>query len=535
MAKQLSFFEDEVRDGFYIPTAVKQAWNAGLDILEEIDRICRKHGIEYFAAWGTLIAAIRHGGFIPWDDDIDICMKRQDYEKFKIICRSELKDGFATFDYSNQDDHWYYITRVVNTQHMNFSLEHLNEYYNFPYIACVDVFLLDYLYKDSDKEKKRDEEIKYIIALADSIYGEEISEIAQKKLISDLEKKYQIEFENFFQLDKRQKAVFLYSFAEKQMARVKEKDSEKLGYIFPWVLKGSQGIDKTFYEKSIRVPYEMTTIPVPIAYQSVLESCYGNYLAVQKAWGGHGYPFFEGQRKELQKIADFKLPEFTFDKKLLPSRKKEGINSLEELKRYKKTSKETSIIRKALFVITYKKSVESISKWIELLKKNKIEISIIFAPTYRKDALGNILTDKNNTIDWSLDEKSFFTKKANIIEYKKAIEDDFFYDYIFIQNPYDGENSVLSIPESFYSKNLYEKCKKLIYIQPFEIEDFGENDLKNCYNMKHYVTAPAVLKADEVYVNTEKLREMYVKKLTEFAGREYKGQFEEKVISIDMC
>ena len=85
MAKQLSFFEDEVRDGFYIPTAVKQAWNAGLDILEEIDRICRKHGIEYFAAWGTLIAAIRHGGFIPWDDDMDICMKRQDYEKFKKI------------------------------------------------------------------------------------------------------------------------------------------------------------------------------------------------------------------------------------------------------------------------------------------------------------------------------------------------------------------------------------------------------------------------------------------------------------------
>ena len=77
------FYQDEVRYGFYVPTAIKQAWGAELQILAEIDRICKKCNIRYFAEWGTLIGAVRHGGFVPWDDDLDIGMLREDYERFK--------------------------------------------------------------------------------------------------------------------------------------------------------------------------------------------------------------------------------------------------------------------------------------------------------------------------------------------------------------------------------------------------------------------------------------------------------------------
>lgn len=62
------------------------------EMLVELDRICRKHKIEYFLSGGTLLGAIRHNGFIPWDDDIDVMMRRDHYNKFIEVQKKELKD-----------------------------------------------------------------------------------------------------------------------------------------------------------------------------------------------------------------------------------------------------------------------------------------------------------------------------------------------------------------------------------------------------------------------------------------------------------
>ena len=53
-----------------------------LDALCELDRVCKAHGLSYFLAYGTLLGALRHQGFIPWDDDVDVHMPREDYERF---------------------------------------------------------------------------------------------------------------------------------------------------------------------------------------------------------------------------------------------------------------------------------------------------------------------------------------------------------------------------------------------------------------------------------------------------------------------
>ena len=73
------FFYDEIRDGFYIPGLIKRAWGAQLSVLSEIDRICQKNDITYHVYAGTLLGAVRDGQCIPWDDDLDICMLRDDF------------------------------------------------------------------------------------------------------------------------------------------------------------------------------------------------------------------------------------------------------------------------------------------------------------------------------------------------------------------------------------------------------------------------------------------------------------------------
>ncbi len=82
-------------------------WAVEQDILDEIHRVCTKNGLRYSLAYGTLLGAVRHGGFIPWDDDIDVMMPREDYERFLKIWNSASKPGYIlqteaeTEDYNN--------------------------------------------------------------------------------------------------------------------------------------------------------------------------------------------------------------------------------------------------------------------------------------------------------------------------------------------------------------------------------------------------------------------------------------------------
>lgn len=89
------YFDDEIREDFYVSGLMKRLWAANLEVISDVAKVCDKYNIRWFADYGTLLGAVRHGGCIPWDDDFDICMLRGDYMRFwkwqKRNCRRIIR------------------------------------------------------------------------------------------------------------------------------------------------------------------------------------------------------------------------------------------------------------------------------------------------------------------------------------------------------------------------------------------------------------------------------------------------------------
>ena len=88
------FLKAEIRNGYEITEHMKKVWAVQLDMVQELQRICQKYNLSMWADGGTMLGAIRHGGYIPWDDDIDIAMPRADYDKLQEVAPKELPAPF---------------------------------------------------------------------------------------------------------------------------------------------------------------------------------------------------------------------------------------------------------------------------------------------------------------------------------------------------------------------------------------------------------------------------------------------------------
>lgn len=89
------FLEPEIRNDFLVGVDRKKLWAISLDLLIKFDEVCRKQNLQYYMIGGSLLGIIRHQGFIPWDDDIDVCMLREDYARFTEIQKSNLNNHIS--------------------------------------------------------------------------------------------------------------------------------------------------------------------------------------------------------------------------------------------------------------------------------------------------------------------------------------------------------------------------------------------------------------------------------------------------------
>lgn len=111
-----------------------------LCVMDEIDRICRLHHIKYYLCGGSLLGAVRHKGFIPWDDDLDIVMPRDDMNKFVKICETELHEDFQLEWFGSPKGYYQYFPKV-SLKHTLFEQENVLD--KFQSGIFVDIFPLD--------------------------------------------------------------------------------------------------------------------------------------------------------------------------------------------------------------------------------------------------------------------------------------------------------------------------------------------------------------------------------------------------------
>lgn len=112
-----------------------------LNIVKEVVSICEKHGFKYYMLGGTMLGAIRHKGFIPWDDDIDLGMPRKDYDEFLDVAPRELSVHLKLVNYHTDPNYQYYITRILDTETkvVEERIGNDNKYTN----VSIDIFPID--------------------------------------------------------------------------------------------------------------------------------------------------------------------------------------------------------------------------------------------------------------------------------------------------------------------------------------------------------------------------------------------------------
>ena len=307
MEIEREFFYDEVRDGFYIPGIMKRAWGAGLTILSEIDRICNQYDIPYYADGGTLLGAVRNGQFIPWDDDIDIMMLRKDYDKFKEVLKDELAKELSFNTLETQEHHYSFFT-TISTQGVDVHSGLLRKYQEYPFMASVDIFVIDELSEKPEEEQRRRRVLMGFLAILNRLKKNPEKDDTFQEELKKLENLISAHFDRDLPLERQ-----LYKEIEKELIKYNGKAGKRLTCI-PWyILHEDYSYPKRVFEKRKRVPFYTGSLPIPEGYDVILRAEFGEYHRKVRADGAHNYPYFKKFKGMLQQhFKDRWMPEYSF-------------------------------------------------------------------------------------------------------------------------------------------------------------------------------------------------------------------------------
>ncbi len=282
----------------YVPTETDRAvWARELEILKIFEKICVEHGLKYYALYGTLLGAVRHQGFIPWDDDLDVGMKRDDLNKFLALCETELPDNIALCDWHTEKSfsrHGIIRLRDKTTTAM--------EGYEYDYPVnkgvWIDIIPLDASPKD------------------DALFREKAKKVSKAQIVLDMKTFGGLRNEDDYEISKaeykklRRKAFF--TSREKCVERVEKAMSastgrdEEIGIFTGW--NRFRQLHSEDFEDTCELSFMDTTIMAPADYKDFLFTVYGeNYMKI---------PVSSEQRPKHMGIYDLDRP-YTYYEKIL--------------------------------------------------------------------------------------------------------------------------------------------------------------------------------------------------------------------------
>lgn len=302
-----SYFQPEDRGGEHLKGMEKRYWASIMESLEQVDKICRRHDIKYFAYYGTLLGAVRHKGFIPWDDDMDIAMFRKDYNRFITYAKQELEEPFHLY---NIEDSCIFPLRINNTWYTQMKPEFLERFHYCPYPTGIDIYVLDKIPEEpvgQEVIKVLHQCVRFLSQQLDhryeAVYGTTpdvvLGDESLNEVLDELEKFSGTTFVRDETLSHQ-----LTVLAHRVSAMFNEDYSRYVTRMSLWAMEPHrENMPIHAFDQIIRVPFEQTTIPIPKEYDTILKLTYGDdYMTPIKGGGAHNASFYKQYEDDLLDI-----------------------------------------------------------------------------------------------------------------------------------------------------------------------------------------------------------------------------------------
>lgn len=269
----------EVICDYLVTEEMKKVWKVQLELLEKFIEVCDKHELDYSLTAGSLLGAVRHKGFIPWDDDIDVAMLRDDYNKLLKIADKEFKKPYF-FQTPYNDNLFRGHAQLRNSNTTGILEWELNQNKNLMYNQgiFIDIFPIDNVPNNKllyEIQRKR-------VGLNNRILSSYYS--SNKNFLFKTLPRPFIKLIGY----KR-----LYKHYEKVCSKYSYKKDGDVGCIsFIYNLHGDH-INKEYYNDLIDWKFEYLHVKIPREYDKILKKRYGNYMKFKKGGTLHGGILFE--------------------------------------------------------------------------------------------------------------------------------------------------------------------------------------------------------------------------------------------------